>query len=332
MSKSLKDTDYLSISTRVRAMESKLLTQERRSRMVEASSDEDAVKILAECGYGELSSLTAAHLDQVLAQARDEVYQDLGTSVPNGRLLDVFRMKYDYHNAKTMLKATAMGVDGTRLLTSGGRYSAEKLADDFHRGELRDYTPTFREAVTRARETLGATGDPQQADFILDKAYFTEMTASAEESGSAFLRGYVKLMADTANLRSAVRSARMGKGSDFLAQALVPGGNVDVSSILNAKNGDLTGVFRGGRLGEAAAAGASLASGGGSFTAFERLCDNALNDYVLQAKRVPFGEQPVLGYLFAREAELTAIRTILSGRMAGLSAETIRERLRDPYV
>ena len=33
-----------------------------------------------------------------------------------------------------------------------------------------------------------------------------------------------------------------------------------------------------------------------------------------------------------REAEFTAIRTILSGRMAGLDADTIRERLREAYV
>ena len=32
------------------------------------------------------------------------------------------------------------------------------------------------------------------------------------------------------------------------------------------------------------------------------------------------------------ESEFTAIRTILSGRMAGLDAETIRERLREAYV
>ena len=47
---------------------------------------------------------------------------------------------------------------------------------------------------------------------------------------------------------------------------------------------------------------------------------------------IPFGEQAVVGYLYAREAEFTAIRTILSGRMAGLDADTIRERLREAYV
>ena len=47
----MKDTDYLTISARVRAMENSLLTKERRERMVDARSDEEAVKVLTECGY-----------------------------------------------------------------------------------------------------------------------------------------------------------------------------------------------------------------------------------------------------------------------------------------
>ena len=54
--------------------------------------------------------------------------------------------------------------------------------------------------------------------------------------------------------------------------------------------------------------------------------------YLAKARRIPFGEQPVIGYLYARESELTAIRIILSGRMEHLGADVIRERLRDSYV
>lgn len=48
--------------------------------------------------------------------------------------------------------------------------------------------------------------------------------------------------------------------------------------------------------------------------------------------RVPFGEETVIGYLYAREAEITAVRIIMAGRMAGLDGETIRSRLRATYV
>ena len=44
-----------------------------------------------------------------------------------------------------------------------------------------------------------------------------------------------------------------------------------------------------------------------------------------------FGEHPLIGYLYAREAELTTIRIILTGRLAGLDTDAIRERLRDMY-
>ena len=47
---------------------------------------------------------------------------------------------------------------------------------------------------------------------------------------------------------------------------------------------------------------------------------------------LPFGEETVIAYLYAKEAELTAIRTILASRRAGLDGAAIRERLRETYV
>ena len=47
----LKDTDFLYISTRLRSMENRMLSRERMERMLEARTDEDAAKVLSECGY-----------------------------------------------------------------------------------------------------------------------------------------------------------------------------------------------------------------------------------------------------------------------------------------
>ena len=86
-------------------------------------------------------------------------------------------------------------------------------------------------------------------------------------------------------------------------------------------------------LAQAAELGAKAARpAGGSLTAFERECDNALTRYLGAARRVPFGVETVFAYLYAKEAALTAIRTILAGRRAGLDGAVIRERLRETYV
>ena len=203
-----------------------MLTRERMERMIDAKDSGEAAKVLSECGYGELTQLTSAALEELLADARRNTFRDMADSVPDRRLVEVFQLKYDYHNAKVLIKAQAMGLDEARLLSQGGRYDPQRLREDFLRDDLRDWGEVFRQAVLRAREVLSATGDPQQADLVLDRACFQEMESLARACGSAFLQGYVRLSVDAANLRAAVRAARMGKGSEFLNQILLPGGNV----------------------------------------------------------------------------------------------------------
>ena len=70
----------------------------------------------------------------------------------------------------------------------------------------------------------------------------------------------------------------------------------------------------------------------GPLTAFEKACDDTLTAYLDGAKSVPFGVEVVVGYLYAKESELTAVRTVLSGRLAGLDGELIRSRLRNTYL
>lgn len=318
---------------RVHSMEKRLLTRERMERMIDARDLNECAKVLTECGYGEMRNVTPSAMEAVLAQAQADLFQDLGGAVENAAMLDVFRCRYDYHNAKVLIKGEALGQDQDRLLAQGGRFAPDKLAEAFRGGALESYPETFREAVAHARETLGASGDPQLADFVLDKAYFAELQELADASGSAFLKGYVALLIDTANLRSAVRASRLGKGPRFLGQVLAPGGSVPVSSLENCRGENLGSLYKGGALGEAAELGAALsAPGSGALTGFERACDNALMDYLAGARRIPFGEQPIIGYVYAREAEMTAIRTIIAGRLAGLDGETIRQRLRRTYA
>ena len=329
-----RDTDYLSISARIRAMENRLLTGERMERMIEARDFGEAAKVLTECGYGELSQPSLRALEALLTQARQEAFRDIAGAVPDVRVVEVFILKYDYHNAKVLLKARHVGADGRRLLLPGGRYDPAMLLEQVDREEPAGVSETFRAAWKAAWAELSASGDPQRCDVILDRECYQEMLALARETGSGFLEGYVRLLIDVANLRTAVRVARQGKGGDFLRQVLLPGGGVSESSLISARGEELAGLFASGPLAEAAVLGAKLAAGeeSGALTEFERLCDNALTTYLASGRRVAFGVQAVIGYLYAKEAELTALRTILSGRLAGLDGDTIRARLRKAYL
>jgi V/A-type H+-transporting ATPase subunit C len=332
LAKKCKDTDYLFISTRLRAMERNLLTAARMERMIDAPTAVDAAKVLLEIGYNDFSPTSDRELSAALAAEREKVFAELYRFAPDRSVVDVFRVKYDYHNAKAALKAQAQQLDCSRLLVDAGRMDAEKLAAAIQSGAYDKLPGAMAEAVRTAAEVLGTTGDPQRSDFALDQAYYAEMLRCAEETGSDFLKRYVQVSIDAANLRSAVRTLRLGKGGDFLRRVLFTGGSVAVERVMSAAlGGSLTELYRTGTLRAAAELGAAAVSGG-SLTAFEKACDDAVTAMVATAKRVPFGVEVVIGYLVAKEIEFTAVRIIMSGRMAGIGGETIRERLRDCYV
>jgi V/A-type H+-transporting ATPase subunit C len=124
----------------------------------------------------------------------------------------------------------------------------------------------------------------------------------------------------------------MGKNQDFLAEVLVEGGSVGVQRIIGAADREsLAALYASTPLEKAAQLGAEALSGGG-MTAFERACDNAVNTYLRGAKLVSYGPEAVLAYLAAVEGEIQAVRMILTGRLAGVRPEAIRERLRDLYA
>lgn len=327
----IKKEAYLYLSAALRAREAKLLSADRAQRMLDAASFEEAAKLLTDCDYSDMSRMNAKEIDAELSAHRAGIFAELERMAPDQRLIDVFRMKYDYHNAKAVVKAAAMGTDPANILSDCGRVKSEKLTAAFHDERWNELPPVMAAAVEEGRDLLAHTGNPQMADFVLDRAYFKELTDSADALGSAFLDGYAKLLIDSTNLRSFVRTQRMGKDSEFLREALIPGGHVDADRFLNADKDSLAAIFGHTVLEEAAALGAEAVDGGG-LTEFELACDNAVNTYISGAKLVSFGEEPLVAYLTAVESEITAIRMILTGRLAGIEPGVIRERLRDMYA
>ena len=327
------DMDYLFLCGRLRAMERKLLSSEKIDRMLEAEDLADAAKVLADCGYPEVSEVNVDSINAMLSSHRDQVYSDLYLFAPDSRVIDVFRVKYDYHNAKVILKAEAKGIDGSSLLVNTGLVKPEVLEASIRTGEYNGLAGSLRESVAKAREVLGATKDPQLCDFVLDSAYFKDMKTLADDAESDFLKGYVAALVDCANLKSLVRTLRMGKDVEFLKGVLFEGGNVDTGRIINSVNSGngATEVFAISEFAAAAAEGDKAISVG-SLTEFEKLCDNAVMAYVKKAKYITFGEASLIAYLAASESDFTAVRIIMTGRLANLDTEIIRERLRETYV
>lgn len=316
----------------LRARQPKLLNNERAARMLEAASFEDAAKLLGDCGYADMSRMNAKEIDDYLNVRRNEIFAELDRLCPQKELVDVFRMKYDYHNVKAIIKSEAMKLDPQHLLSDSGRVSGKAVLSMYNEEMFTRMPGKLGEVALNAKNALARTNNPQLSDILLDKVYFEEIRLAAKSVGCAFLDGYADILTDCANLKTAVRTLRMGKDAFFMAEALIRGGKIDADRIINAADKEgISALFAHSKLEKAAALGAEAVEGG-SMTAFELECDNAVNAYLASAKLVSYGPEAVIAYIAAVEGEITAVRMILSGRLAGIAPESIRERLRDLYA
>lgn len=307
-----------------------MLSTERAARLLESASVEECVKMLTDCGYEDMAGMSAGEIDRTLSAHRASLFSELESLVPDRELVELFRLKYDYHNAKAVIKGEAVGQDPDRILSRSGRVAPDVLKRAYDDEHTSDLPSVLGKAMAEAGSTLARTANPQLADLDLDKACFAEMSAIAEKLDNGFISAYVRLLIDTANLKSAVRTARMHKSPEFLSGVLIRGGT-DPARIAAADGDNLAALFAAGPLEKAAALGAE-AMEGGSMTAFELACDNAVNAFVRSVKLVPFGPEVVVAYLAAAENEITAVRMILTGLLSGVPAGTIKERLRDLYA
>lgn len=308
-----------------------MLTGARLVEFAEAPSFDEAARILADCGYPDLTGASDGALEEAFAARRLDLFREMEKFCPEKELVAAFRLKYDYHNAKVLVKAQAAGMDGTRLLSPCGRIDPRQLAAAFAEEDWRDIPPAFAAAVQEARVTLAKTRDPQLSDIGLDKAYFAEMLSLTAALSTDLYNGYVRLCIDIANLRSAVRCLRGHMDEGVLRAAVIPGGNISPERVCRSYAEGVTAVFDDRALAPCAELGQQAVEGG-PLAGFERTCDNVLTDYLTRAKRVPFGPEVVIAHLAALEGEIVSARTVLLGKRGGLSSEVLRERLRDSYV
>jgi V/A-type H+-transporting ATPase subunit C len=331
--KTVTDKDYLFLSAMLKAREPYMMSYEKMERMLSCETYDETARVLLDCGHEDMSGMDARGVDLALARFRKSIFDEVLRFAPEPGVVDAFRMKYDYHNAKVLVKAEGAGTDGEHILSDAGRVAPEKLTDAFHDEDYRFIPAALGKALEEAKSVLARTQNPQLADFVLYKAYFQELLDTAAKRSSPYLARYTRTLIDSANLRICVRSLRMGRDQEFLKSALIPGGNVSADRLAQTvlSGDEMAAAFAATPFKEAAILG-NDAIRGGTLTRFELVCDNAVIAFLTRSKTVGFGSEVVVGYLAAVETGIVATRMILTGLLAGISPEQIKERLRDTYA
>ena len=327
MSKKNNDMEYICLSAILRAKEAKLLNQAKLDRMLSEANFSDSCRIATEAGYEDMSGKTVQEVNACLAAHRAKELEEIRELLPDESVLDLYRMRYGYHNAKVLVKSKGDPKLNASMFSQSCRYSIEELLEAYNAEEYFGPLPAvYAQAIRDAKQALARTNNPQLADFILDKAYYSEELKEAQLLQKPFFTEFVRHRIDRTNLCSTLRTLYMGKRGELLQHALVEGGHISVDEILNSMEtkDDLIRLYSSTIFRKAAEA--------PSMTEFEKAAEDALRDYLISGNFVTFGPEVVIEYMAALENEIVSLRIILTGKLMGIDAETLRERLRECYV
>lgn len=332
----IKDTDYLFSSARVRSVEKNMLCKDRAEKMIDAKSIEDALRILYDCEYGnEKEQVAAKDFEKLLADEHKKTYNFVMSIVPELNNFKIFLYTYDYHNLKVIMKSEFLGTDANELLVDIGTIDIKMLKFAVKERDFTALTENMKNALNEVINDFPKNKDPQVIDIVFDKYCYDEMLKSAEEVKCEFIIDYVRLLIDTINLKTFVRLRRMNKSWDFLSKVFIDGGKMPQKLFVTSydesfeKFADKLVPYG---FKDVFFEGTSVLNETGMFTTLEKLIDNNIIEYVKTAKYISFGIEPIVGYLIAKENEIKTARIIMAGKLAGISSELIRERLRETYV
>lgn len=332
----IKDTDYLFSTAWIRSVEKNMLTHERAERMIDVKSTEDSLKVLEDMGYGfRDESINSNNYEKLLADEHKKTYDFISSIAPELNCFKMLLYPYDYHNLKAIMKSEYSGVDSSDILVDTGSVDLKLLKHSVKERDFTELTENMGNALNEVIEIFPKTNDPQIIDIILDKYCYEEMLKSAEETKSKFIIEYVKMQIDAINIKTFVRLKKMNKSWDFFTKVYLSNGYIDEEVFIRNYDESFDKFaehLSSYNFKEIFLEGTDALIETGKFTTLEKLLDNKIMEHIKNAKYVSYGIEPLIAYLIAKDNEIKIARIILAGKLAGISPELIRERLRETYV
>jgi V/A-type H+-transporting ATPase subunit C len=327
------DERYAYASGRIRALEMRLLGRQRLERMAEARDIDEALRLLSDTEY-------SMHFDEIedigyrgcLKNEEQRILALVDDLTLDPEVSDILRLKYDFHNLKVALREQFSGRDLGHLYMSFARYDAEMLRAALKAESVELLPEPLVEAAKDAYEALSSSGDPAEADTIVDRAMFGLFLERAKGFGAFYVQAIVQTWIDLANIRIFMRARSLEIDSRTLPDMLIPGGFVKLTDLTETFTSPLDEVlqrFEFSPYRQIIEFGGAGLESQGSLIPLEREIDSYVISFLGLSRYFTFGLEVILAYALLKENEVKMLRLTLAAKERGMTAEAIKERIAD---
>jgi len=326
---------YLSAAGQIRALEKKLLDATDVERMVDANDAAAAFKVFNDTDLAD--NLLDVKMEEYKKALNDDLKQTkefLSKVTPDKNLVRLIFIKYDFHNIKLLFKAKFSGQDLTADLADVGMIDKEGLKkyilDDDTKVEMPE---DIKKIIEKGKIDFGESPTPSEIDMTLDKEYFGLSLKLAKKIGSNFILDFVQKQIDAVNIKTLLRAKALSLEASDLKRMMIDGGKVEVKELMRFLEKDIEELIRflKGYLTRSQEKFLSEYDEKKNLWQLEKGFDNLDMDFVKRAKRTTAGPELILAYWWAKENAIRNVRLIMTGKLNGIPADEIKQRVRDIF-
>lgn len=334
----MSERTYSQVNTGISVREASFLSPAQFDALLNSSDAEARANLLQGTAYAleadqlrQVQVVEQALMKHLLAEY-DWAYQ----LAPNPAVVDLFALKYTYHNLKVFLKERATGRDLNFLLLDAGPYSLavlEQVAKTFSSENCPEF---MAQEVAATWQEYVDYQDIRVLEIGMDLAYFDHLKRLAKDLDHPLLKSLVTLTIDCYNVITVERALSLKKPNSFMKQLLSDAGTLSAGEVIQCvEQGHLISWFQ--QVNplpydvELTRYEEQMRSGRVTAETVEYL-EHVIKYRILeQASFETDGPLPLARYLFGKELEVKNLRLVLTGLDNQLPIDKIKERMRPIY-
>ncbi len=324
------NSSYPYASARVKAIESRLLGQDKLTRIIETKDFEEAMRALSEAGYGQPST-AGASFEQLISKELSEADEFLVAVSPSDIFTQIMRMGGDYHNLKVLIKLFMQDKSFDKVALFPGNISVETLKRAITENNYYDLSETMKEALKHIDRQFAVAADVSVIGVTLDRAYSKEVSSLVKKMGDKLVSEYFTAMFDLTNIIAFMRT-RAFYGRESFDGAYLEGGSIEKRTFLDAfdlaEESVLSTVVKGDY--------SRILSGAiedyhktKSLYMMEKARDDYLLSLLKEQRHDMFGIGPLMCYYIGKQREAEAVRMVMTAKQGGIDADVVSKRLKN---
>ncbi|MBU5594152.1 V-type ATPase subunit [Amphibacillus sp. MSJ-3] len=333
----MQDTQYKGINTLIRVYETRLLSQDDYEKMLRADDLQSALEVLksTEYRFDEVEVLKNKNFDQFLVAHLQEIYKELYSTTPESEVVQIYTLRYTYHNLKVLLKQRFKDLNLEHLLIPIGKYPIATLKNLVKTGQSDILNPIMVEGVQEAILHFQTFGRIEAVDVFMDTYYYKHVRAITDRLNNPTISKIADVMIDLDNLSTVIRSINQQKSRSFLHTVLSSSGSISKQALIDAADDKSMATIN--QLYSSQPYADKLENVWADSKheinpiLLDKIIEEIIHEHMREGMYQAFGPMPLMAFIFAIEKEVTNIRLILVGKDNQIAEEIIRERMRPIY-